>query len=71
MKNLFGEDYNSNDNEPQGSIELNLYCDEVKNKICPTLEDRWHYFGILIVPTNIERIFLIDLPVNFPASCPL
>lgn len=61
MKNLFGEDYNSNNNELQESIELNLYCDEIKDKIYPTLKDRWHYFGILIVPINIERMFLVDL----------
>ncbi|PJA02327.1 hypothetical protein COX73_01385 [bacterium (Candidatus Gribaldobacteria) CG_4_10_14_0_2_um_filter_36_18] len=61
MENLFGENYNHINNASQGDIELNLYCDEVKDKECPIIKDKWHYFGILIVPTNIEKIFLVDL----------
>lgn len=61
LKNLFGENHNPTNNTTQENIELNLYCDEVKSKACPILKDRWHYFGILIIPTNVEKIFLVDL----------
>jgi len=61
MENLFGENNNLANNTIEESVELNLYCDEVKNKICSISRDKWCYFGILIVPTNVEKIFLIDL----------
>ena len=58
MDNLFGENISNSTKE---TIELNLYCDEIKNKECPINREKWHYFGVLIVPVKKERTLLVDL----------
>lgn len=62
MKNLFRvEGVDPEEPVIKKNIEVNLYCDEIKNKECTIGKDRWHYFGILIVPVKIEKILLEDL----------
>jgi hypothetical protein len=57
FKNIFGEVVL----KPKKEITLNLYCDEIKNSKSPTTNNKWHFIGILIVPTNLEENLLSDL----------
>jgi len=58
LKDLFG---NIISFQKEQEITVNLYCDEVKNNLCPQSNDFWHYVGVLIVPKEIESSLLNDL----------
>lgn len=58
MSNLFEANEGGSDDE---TITVNLYCDESKNRRCPLTGERWHYLGILTVPSYIESALLNDL----------
>lgn len=58
LKTLFGDI--TSPRKIQETV-VNLYCDEIKNTLCPQSNDFWHYVGILIVPREIEPFLLNDL----------
>jgi hypothetical protein len=50
--------------EIKSRIELNLYCDEIKEQIYNDPihgQERWMYIGVLIVPKNIEKVLMQNL----------